>query len=336
MQHFVTALLLLSSLASARAASKPELIARLGAAAAQSTLYAPTLKPWHMKLAFTLYDDQGTHPETGVLEEWWSSPEQDRITYTSPSFNGTVLITPEGRFHTPGMGDPTIALRALHESIVNPIPSEDHIADSTPDVDRIAFGSLKLDCIVLPPKGLAFGDPPPGLFATYCLMPGSGELRFTRDFVTRSVFRNGMGHFQGQSVSTNLRVMEEKTDLAVGKIAVLATMPATEMNFVPTGLEKDVPPAKIPANAVAGTLLQKTIPRYPESAKAKHISGNVILHAIIGRDGHIREMEVVSTPTADLAIAAFVAVRQWVYKPYVVNGAPAEVDTTITVQFSIG
>jgi protein TonB len=67
---------------------------------------------------------------------------------------------------------------------------------------------------------------------------------------------------------------------------------------------------------------------------AAHISGTVRLHAIIGKDGGIQQLEFFSGPLA-LKEAALDAVRQWKYKVTFLNGNPIEVDTTIDVLFAI-
>jgi protein TonB len=78
----------------------------------------------------------------------------------------------------------------------------------------------------------------------------------------------------------------------------------------------------------------KTTPVYPPIAKAAHVGGTVVLHAIIAKDGTIQSLSAVSGPDM-LKGAALDAVRQWKYKPYLLNGDPTEVDTTITVNFNL-
>jgi len=85
---------------------------------------------------------------------------------------------------------------------------------------------------------------------------------------------------------------------------------------------------------MAGNILSKPQPIYPESAKRDRTEGTVILRAIIARDGRVASLHIISTPSPDLAIAAIAAVRRWTYRPYLLNGLPTEVDTTITVNFS--
>ena len=95
-------------------------------------------------------------------------------------------------------------------------------------------------------------------------------------------------------------------------------------------------PVQVGAAVIAGKILWKPEPVYPASAKAAHVAGKVILRAIIGRDGHIRNLSFVQVPSPDLAVAAMQAVRNWTYSPFLINGRPVEVDTTITVTYTFG
>ncbi len=76
-------------------------------------------------------------------------------------------------------------------------------------------------------------------------------------------------------------------------------------------------------------------PVYPPIARAAHVSGAVVLHAIISKTGQISNLTVVSGPEM-LRASAVDAVQNWRYKPYLLNGEPTEVDTQITVNFNFG
>jgi protein TonB len=86
---------------------------------------------------------------------------------------------------------------------------------------------------------------------------------------------------------------------------------------------------------MAGNLLAKTLPQYPAIAKAAHIQGIVVLQATISKSGSIQNLRVVSGPPM-LQQAAMDAVRSWRYRPYLLNGEPVEVETTINVVFNLG
>jgi protein TonB len=100
---------------------------------------------------------------------------------------------------------------------------------------------------------------------------------------------------------------------------------------------KQAPPKKIAISSgvAQGNLIQKVTPQYPAIAKAAHQSGTVVLQATISKEGTITNLRVVSG-NAMLQSAALDAVKQWRYRPYMLNGEPVEVDTTINVVFNLG
>lgn len=85
----------------------------------------------------------------------------------------------------------------------------------------------------------------------------------------------------------------------------------------------------------SGLLVYRVDPRYPQIAISAGISGTVELRAIIGRDGRVRSVEVLSG-SALLAPAAVAAVREWRYRPTLLNGEAVEVETHVTVHFVLG
>jgi protein TonB len=95
-----------------------------------------------------------------------------------------------------------------------------------------------------------------------------------------------------------------------------------------------VPVAHAPRISVImeGNLVHRVQPQYPPLAIQTHTQGSVVLSAVIGRDGSIENLQVVSGHPM-LVPAAIDAVRQWHYHPYVLNGEPIEVNTQVTVNF---
>jgi len=84
----------------------------------------------------------------------------------------------------------------------------------------------------------------------------------------------------------------------------------------------------------AGLLVRKVNPNYPPLARQARIQGQVILRAVISKDGSIEGLTLVSGHPM-LAPAAIDAVKQWKYKPYLLNGEPVEVDTEVLVNFTL-
>jgi periplasmic protein TonB len=109
-----------------------------------------------------------------------------------------------------------------------------------------------------------------------------------------------------------------------------------------TGLNVVVPPPVAPtvtehlrvSQMMEGNLVHRVQPDYPSLARQARIQGLVVLHALISRDGKIENLQVISGHPM-LVQAAIGAVRQSRYRPYVLNGEPVEVETQITVNFTL-
>jgi protein TonB len=91
----------------------------------------------------------------------------------------------------------------------------------------------------------------------------------------------------------------------------------------------------ISSGVMEGHKLSGADPRYPTIAIAARVQGTVVLAATISKTGAIENLRVVSGPPM-LAMAAEQAVQTWRYRPYLLNGAPVEVETTVRVVFHLG
>ncbi|HKR95051.1 MAG TPA: TonB family protein [Candidatus Angelobacter sp.] len=89
---------------------------------------------------------------------------------------------------------------------------------------------------------------------------------------------------------------------------------------------------RVSSGVVEGLKLNAPNPTYPQMARIAHIQGDVVLQATISKTGSVENLHAVSGHPI-LIQAALDAVRQWKYKPYILNGEPVEVETTIKVQF---
>jgi periplasmic protein TonB len=92
---------------------------------------------------------------------------------------------------------------------------------------------------------------------------------------------------------------------------------------------------RVSAGVTQGMIIHRVNPTYPQMAKIARVQGPVVLAAIIGKDGAIQNLHVVSSASPLLNQSAIDAVKQWRYRPYILNGEPVEVDTQITVNFTL-
>jgi protein TonB len=100
---------------------------------------------------------------------------------------------------------------------------------------------------------------------------------------------------------------------------------------------KVAPPqrVRVSSGVSTGNLIRKITPQYPSIARTAHISGSVMLEAEISKEGDVVNLHVIGGPPL-LRQAAIDAVKQWKYRPYLLNGEPVVVDTQVTVIFSLG
>src|SRR5262245_63786656 len=108
------------------------------------------------------------------------------------------------------------------------------------------------------------------------------------------------------------------------------------ISSTPVAVPKVATPQKVRVSqgVSQGLLIKKVQPPYPPLARQARIQGQVVLQADISRDGTIQNLRLVSGHPK-IGRASIEAVKQWRYKPYYLNGEPVEVETQITVIFSL-
>ena len=93
-------------------------------------------------------------------------------------------------------------------------------------------------------------------------------------------------------------------------------------------------PINVPPDIMQNKILHKITPAYPPEAKKARVQGTVKLEAVIGKTGEVEQLKVISGEPM-LQQSSIDAVRRWTYKPFLLNGAPVEVKTTISVSYTL-
>ena len=91
---------------------------------------------------------------------------------------------------------------------------------------------------------------------------------------------------------------------------------------------------RVSSGVAEGILVHKVPPIYPREAKEKKIAGDVILQAVIDIKGNVADLKLIHGDPL-LAESSMAAVRQWKYRPYLLNGEPVEVETTVKITFHL-
>jgi protein TonB len=108
------------------------------------------------------------------------------------------------------------------------------------------------------------------------------------------------------------------------------------LSSTPVAVPKIATPTRVRVSSgvSTGLLIRKVPPAYPPLARQARIQGVVVLQAQISKEGNIQNLQLISGHPM-LAPAAIEAVKQWKYKPYLLNGEPVEVDTQVQVNFTL-
>lgn len=301
------------------------------------------MKPWHLKASYQLYDKKGKPAEQGTFEYWWLTTGVYRTAWTRPGATQTDWHTSNGKhayFQTGGQLQ--YFEHKLESVLLSPLPSYGDLEPIVTSFKRTFVGPKdnQIPCIMVIPKSSSSKSMAdyPGLFPTYCFDPSLPILRIQFSMGAAEIRFNQIARMQGKYLAREILILEGTRKILTATVDSVtglnpddgALTPSPDAHFDTVGR------VKLASEVFRGQLLNKVTPVYPSDAKNAHLSGTVILRAIIGRDGAIHDLRVVSTPAPSLAASALWAVSQWEYKPYLLKGEPVEVETTINVIYTLG
>jgi hypothetical protein len=288
-------------------------------------LMGPDVHPWHLKTTFKILDDSGNTTDSGTYEEFWVSPTKYKRSYTTSKFTQTDYGTAKGVFRAGQRQQVPAMMRDLQREFIAPmLAPEEVIAQQEFISSTQEIGGDNLQCLIV-------AGSPTDAGRSWCVQGSELMLRKTSSAAeSLQVFHDHITDFRGRSVPGDLRfVRSNKTALTAHLVSIEPLEPSVGLDPSP-----DATPPHIRVNISAGVaigMLQKhDAPVYPPGTR---VSGTVALGAVIGVDGHVEELHVISGPPV-LQKAALDAVRLWTYKTYFLNNEPAEVATQIFVVFT--
>ena len=318
----------------AQSAGAEVLKSRMLAALRRSSIMGGGMGPYRLNGRIVTYDGAGKNPVEGTLEILRSN-DAVRISVAFPNAVQTVISTRSGSFQTPNVTLPYYAarmVRVLQEPVafsgfepVQVIPG------------RAAESGAELSCLALTPPRTASLSKLAGPQYEACLQPPHDDLRLVVEG-DEHYLRDDVAAFEDHDPARHLSL--QLGGVTVAEIFVVSLEPAhlTDTDFqVTNGMKAAaMQPARIPGSVVAGRVLKHEEPKYPKSLLKARLQGVVVVHAIISEDGHIQDLDIISSPDPQLSEASMKAIRKWTYEPYLLDGKPAKVDTTISVRFAFG
>lgn len=303
-------------------------------AAKTNGLTEEDVKPWHLKATWKLLDEQGGVTDQGTFEVFWVRETKYKLTYTSKTSSRTEYGTEKGIVIADN--ETPISTHDLRRQLLFPMPSAHSLESSDYLLKEESVEENELIC--LNKKGDSGGPYGP----TYCLDTEKPILIISVYGGAERTVRSSIVSFQNHYIAGDLQIFYSagsNGSLIAHLDSIEALNPIDEAVFTPPSSavpEKvAVRTINIASGVMTGMILKKVAPGYPLSAKEQGIQGTVVLQATINKTGRIENLRVISGPP-ELQKAALNAVKKWVYKPYLLNGEPVEVMTTINVIFTLG
>jgi TonB family protein len=292
--------------------------------------------PFHLKATYVASGDV-EFTGNGTYEEWWQSKDQWRKEATLGNFR-YVAIQNSGKLSEYADGEYVPwRLRQVLSSVPIQFPTVSDSKDEWKRQDR-KLGEVKL---------AGFYREPNGTEVVYLTYDGLLRVRYAKADTT---IYNDFQSFQNILFPRAIDVIEEDKPVLTIRVNQLEPLgpdakTLSALSAIPSGFPTS-PPRPVPGNAASGPipvsaglmrgrLIHSPPPEYPIEAKQLGMQGTVIIASMIDKNGELREPHVVSSAGELLDSAALNTVRKWKYKPYVLNGQPVAVLTTITVKFQL-
>jgi TonB family protein len=309
-----------------------------------------TLKPGHLKATYQLYDDAGKPTEQGTYEYWWTSKQVYRSSWTRGSVNYSVWHTADGKVAYQGSSKELNYFEyRLETAFRSPLTSAGEVDPAKFRLDPNGFtasaGSV-VTCFNATPitpkedkvETLTVGSFHNSIFHTYCINTKVGILLGIYSFGTQAVKFSNFQRIEGRYLAREVCFREDQRDILSAKVDTMDTLSPTDPALTPPQEAQlvRVDRVQLGADFAESLLVKKVAPVYPQDAKDAQTQGKVVFQAVIGTDGKVHDLQLLSAPAASLATSAFWSVSQWQYKPYLHNGEPVEAETTVDVTYSLG
>jgi TonB family protein len=326
----------MSSLAAgSKPASDPRAIMKL--AAKINGLSGLNAQPWEVKVSFKALGEKGYLLDEGTYEETWISPIKFKRTLIGATHTLSEFGTAQGTLRSGDKWKSSVTLNDMHLAMLNPLPADIFIKLSEARGESRNVAGVQCRCVDL------YQHPSPRATETkpgysYCFDAKGILLQATMAAWdnTQYVLTNSI-QFQGRWVPSDIEVWNQ------GVLVLTAHLESIDILK-----EADKVEFKIPTDAAFqsktinytpgkfhyGVNIKKVAPFYRRSAYESGIEGTVVLQGVISKEGRVKELIAVSGPQS-LQQAAIDAVKQWEYEPWILDGAPIEVETTLEVPFSL-
>ena len=306
-----------------------DLTARVKKAVEKSTLDQPGTKPFHLKaiLAPSLAREMGSG-RTGEVEIWWAGPDKWRREVRSPDFHQIEIVS-EGKDWQKNDGDYFPEwLRQIAVALVKPLPDVDKVLAlvGAAEIKKLAgstyikWGTIGTD-----------GTVSKGIGATFAISDAT-DLPFYGGDVGWDGLYHDYQDFHGRMVA---RTVSSGTPEVTAKVITLEDLKSIPPQLFDNGVAPGDPPIQsrtIDELTMRKNLLPQNVAAWPKLEQGP-VEGVMITDVTIDRQGKVRQIDSIVSDNPGLNTVARERIGKMQFKPYLVDGVPIQVVTTITLPF---
>jgi hypothetical protein len=298
------------------------------------------LKPWHLKIDYTIQLPGNPKPVSGTVEEWHASQYQWRRTFTGPSdsgLNGTEWSVSEvERYETKAnreLGGRQLVAQRIARPVIDPLYLSPNIQPGYEmNLVRTKVDPLILNCVSVVNAGQYMVDMPPDwLFPAMCF-DGDIHLKLTNAGNT-SVQFDSIQPFQNRAVARNVKVIVDGQPSAEMKVSLLEPWDGADTSLLKPAKNAVAVPYEIePGHPLPESIHEVAahLPLLP--VKTENYDRVAVASILIHKDGSVKVESVTPNffaPGSGVHDSVEMAVKQWKYKPYLVNGQPVEIRSSV-------
>ncbi len=303
-------------------------------AASHSTLAAPGGAPFHLKAIIS--NEKNHDPQwDATVEEWWQSPAVWRREFHSHAFSQIVVVNGT-RVHEEDNGPvfPEL-LRNLTVELVDTVPRLDQLAalhkmvtkpDGTP-------GQIKASWTIPGTNGTITYN----IAASIAISRDTGLMMYGGD-IDWDVSLHDFADFHGKQIARRLTAQSKGGPQLTAQITLLEDLSAADSKLFTvhkaTPLKKQLRVVVIPELELRKLSLHTPAPHWPDVATGI-TSGAMVMRVVVDREGNVQSVDDFFSDNPALQQAALKQLIHWRFRPYLVQGIPVQVISTLTFPFSV-
>jgi hypothetical protein len=328
-----------------KAAQRPDALphdpkAMLALGARSYGLALSGLHNWTVTIDYQLYDAQGLRTEAGVFEEWWAGPDEYRLHFARPGYHLDAWVTPKGSY---SIGNPNLPMaeRLVYRWMMEPLPPEMNTTGY--ELRRRVMllpGTVQFPCVEMNLVHTVPADPDP-INPQYCFDQYVPVLRMadTEDgeqIVYRALAALRTQYLPGEFVARVGRMPLVSARLVGGRIyallpagvltptaaAVRGAKPETTVLYLSSGPALD-------SHAISRPMLPQAV----VNARMENGMESLAYSVTIGTNGKLSDVRVIGDNAPELVDMVTKELRQWRYRPFVVNGVAVPVRARLWLNF---